>query len=301
MKKYIYFHICAIGSYATILNNMMTQIKQSGILYEIEEMRCFITGKNKDDIDKAKEILSGYNTERSVISVIKEEEGNNEYERFTLHCLLKDCKEWTEEDRAIMYIHSKGVSHSYNDQYYFRYWVRQMLFGLLDYRELCWKKLRTGVDTVGCFFIKNHFAGNFWWARSSHIAKLSTIGPDYYDPEMWLISHEGVNVVCITSAWLHWMHTDKSDFHFLSNICFDHALGDVPTETNIIPHSSILSIEMGLRDKYSPCVIPPPSSSFKLSNLECQDAWERVVKMVRFFLKDGSIKYFLERDIVNLT
>jgi len=275
-------------------------IQQSGILYEIEEMRCFITGKNQEDIDKAKEILSGYNTERSVIRVVEEEEGNNEYERFTLHRLLKDCKEWTEEDRAIMYIHSKGVSHSDSDQYYSCYWVRQMLFGLLDYRELCWKKLRSGVDTVGCFFIKNHFAGNFWWARSSHIAKLSTIGSDYYNPEMWILGHEGVRAVSITATYMHWSNTGIFDLPFLSNICFVHVLGDVPDETNIIPHSTVLSIEKGLRDKYNPCVIPPPSSSFKLSDLECQDAWERVVKMVRFSLEDGSIIYFLERDIVDL-
>ena len=40
------------------------------------------------------------------------------------------------------------------------------------------------------YIIGPHYHGNFWWSKSSYIKTLPrNIGPDYLDPEAWLLKN----------------------------------------------------------------------------------------------------------------
>jgi len=309
MKKYIYFHVCAIGSYERILHLMMGQVVASGILLEVEEMRCFVTG---NETEKACEILLAYDAD----VVIYKGDAVKQYERFTLHALLEDCRAWKEEDVAVLYMHSKGVSHDLNVHGHgIRDWIITMLHGLLDYREVCWQEMKRGVDVLGSYFSKEgdrpHFSGNFWWARSSHIRdRLTTIGPDYYDPEYWILSPPETVATAIVRdghgrgtnfAYCHPPH------HYLSSVSFTQVLGRIPIrrysqETPREISSPILSIKIGLSDQWAPCVLPSTiSSPFPLSlQIICQeDPYPEVVKIIQIKTRDHD-EYFLENEWIKM-
>lgn len=114
-----------------------------------------------------------------------------EYERATLHHMRNEAEK---EDVLYYYLHTKGISrfgtpmeNNVID------WIKLMLYWNIE-------KWKIAVDiltnknfcTYGCdkTSVKKHqmcYAGNFWWATSKHIKRLSKkIGPHYNDPEFWI-------------------------------------------------------------------------------------------------------------------
>jgi hypothetical protein len=109
---------------------------------------------------------------------------SSEYERPTLlHMRAKS----EEETVNYFYLHTKGIRHFGNDnEQQIIDWINLMLYWNIEKWEWANEKL-TQYDTYGCNDMGNHYSGNFWWAKSSHIKKLPTIINDgYCDPEGWV-------------------------------------------------------------------------------------------------------------------
>ena len=121
----------------------------------------------------------------------------SEYERATLHHMRKS-SETDDSSTLYYYLHTKGIRHfgTGNEENVID-WIDLMLYWNIEKWQLAVDVLNTAeYDTYGCNYLNNHYSGNFWWAKSSHIKNLKTnIGPLYNDPEEWVCSekHLGYN------------------------------------------------------------------------------------------------------------
>lgn len=287
MTKYIYFHICTLNAYAQIITDMMNQCMASGLMDEITELRYYVTGIH---ISHVQDIMRGYPKTRCVQTEIR----NQEYERFTLHALRADCQRMEEkgEKAYILYLHSKGVSRPPWQFPGVASWRETMIYGLSVYRHVCWEELGRGVDAVGSYYRdlpRPHFSGNFWWARSSHIATLDRIGPQYLDPEMWILSapqctwselqNEGNSYFQPIEILFY-----KSKMHLVSTLQHDC----IPT----IPRGDVDSIEMGSNDAWVRVELPPPGT-IRLCRETFRIELPHGAEMVKIRTKHRT-RYFLE-------
>lgn len=109
---------------------------------------------------------------------------SEEYERPTLLHMRKSSES---EDCKYFYLHTKGIRHfGTNLEQYVLDWINFMLFWNIENWRLAIETLNS-FHTYGCNDNGDHYSGNFWWAKSSHIQNLpSSIGPLYTDPEFWI-------------------------------------------------------------------------------------------------------------------
>jgi hypothetical protein len=127
----------------------------------------------------------------SNIIIVNYSNDNNLFENCTLKQLYSFSK--LNPDYKILYLHTKGVSHDKTHKFYkgIISWINYMLYCLVDNYESCINILQD-VDVIGCNYrIKGenpiHFSGNYWWATSNYINKLSIVGLNTkYDAEFWL-------------------------------------------------------------------------------------------------------------------
>lgn len=175
---YIYIHICVKNSWLTVLTNLITNIKKSGLYEIIDKIRCFVLGT----LDEIPEILN----DKKII-IVKKDPRCQLYERFTLNNLYDDC---LKEDFYILYLHTKGIrlwkSQPVKD------WVEYLIhFNMYRHKEII--KLLKEYNCVGVNLQDcprgQHYSGNFWWSKSSHIINLKReIGNGYTSPELWVTS-----------------------------------------------------------------------------------------------------------------
>ena len=93
----------------------------------------------------------------------------------------------------ILYLHTKGISHPKNHIYINNIldWVDFMLYSLV-YNHLSCIELLENYDTIGVNYraaVENpqHYSGNFWWANSKYINKLSLLQLNTKHDAEWLI------------------------------------------------------------------------------------------------------------------
>ena len=330
-RRFVYFHICPIGSFEEVIIRIMEKIQRSGLLEEIEELRYVILGDKdnnmenrlqrygetiittifKENVQKAWNTMNLYPKTRCIAI----DRDVKLYERATLNRLREDCRH-TIPDAHILYIHSKGVSRDVEKNRGVHAWTDAMLDGVITYRHLCWEKLAHH-SAVGSFHdyapphIHHHFSGNFWWANSSHIASLGNIGNFYLDPEMWIIGRMGIKHV----GWVCIRKKETNLYHH-PIMSLNTYRGGVVFESNIpkylsVPNLSrneISFIDIGLENQWLACTIPPPGLQCPLSIQtllfsETEDAMAGlygVKKIVRVHMKSLRVEYFLEGDVVNI-
>lgn len=183
MKKYVYIHICCINDWEEVFGHIQGKIKDSGLYNEITEIRCGILAQYKNVVDK--KCFSD-----PKIKIMFVDNDNRQYERPTLRRMHEDSQK---EEFYAFYCHTKGITRKHPIvKRHVRDWVNFMLyFALYKYKEV-FEHLET-YDCVGVNYQnvpKNHYSGNFWWTKSSHLQKLNPdIGPTYLDPEMWIASY----------------------------------------------------------------------------------------------------------------
>lgn len=206
-KIYIYFHICTIGVWETIVRNTFSRLLRSGLLEKCDELRVCILGEH---LETVRDILA---TDK--LRIIFHSDDISLYERPCLEQLRIDSEK---ETFKVLYLHSKGVrdkndSHRAN----INQWVEMMLYYLVDNHQMCIDILDVD-STAGTNFIKAgpamnvtrgkgwHYSGNFWWANSDYICQLPTkIGPAYLDPEMWVGLGKGV---------MHQLHSSHCNHYY---------------------------------------------------------------------------------------
>lgn len=199
---YIYFHVCTKGRWKNVTQKLFNKLKSTGLLDAVKKVYVTILG---DHISEAMEILN-----HPKIEVIHVSRDATVYERA---CLTKLYDRALVENFQVLYIHSKGLSqrsiNTVDD------WVDLMIYFNIEQWRRCVKLLDTH-DTCGVNLQRasytamqyssstkdisktEHYSGNFWWANSEYIRKLSpTIGKKYLDPEFWIGTAEKRNMASL--------------------------------------------------------------------------------------------------------
>lgn len=135
-------------------------------------------------------------------------EVHGQWEQATMQ-LIVDALPEMDEDDMVMYAHTKGAYCNTDRN---RQWRRGMTNQLVCQWRAAVALLDSGHDTVGCHWmtpehqpgvIKNGFyAGNYWWAKGSHLKRLGPIeATTRYDAESWIGSVEPVNPGGFLPGW----------------------------------------------------------------------------------------------------
>ena len=147
---------------------------------------------NNDNQHQVLELLKHYDTENKITLVSTSQ---NLYEKFAINnykTYINDASNY-----YLYYFHTKAVSRSEplftNTRQilnYYTFMQHQININLLNY-----------YDAVGCslsIYPKVHFSGNFWWARSDYLNKLSEpINNTYLAPEMYIGSGQNGNFISL--------------------------------------------------------------------------------------------------------
>ena len=136
------------------------------------------------------------------------------YEAPTVNKMKHFSLENGNENANILYIHTKGVRYSKDDQKE-NDWIDLMMYFLVEKYQTCLDRLAQNFDAVGCNYycvpsrnIPPHFSGNFWWARSSYLKNVADVDESLQDrntSEYWLFRNNPVYHNLYSSNIDHYM------------------------------------------------------------------------------------------------
>lgn len=177
----VYF-ICCIGNYKTIVAEQLATIQRSGLFLKTKMIFCFICQYT----DEILPILEPYLSKIKIISTTE-----NLYEKFAIENFRAHIQE--SNQYYLFYFHTKGVSRDPDKKKVYHEIRKNLDYFILEKHDICIFWLDHNYDAVGTslsLFPLLHFSGNFWWTKSSHLAKLpSKLQHDgYLAPEMYICS-----------------------------------------------------------------------------------------------------------------
>ena len=186
-KNYVFIHICCIENWKEIYEDIINNIKTSGLYNHCEKIYLCIVGEIKDYfyIDKK-------------INILYNDNNSEHYEIKTINMIKKICS-LTHNDINILYLHTKGVRKAGNNDCTIS-WRKMMEYFLIDKWKDCLEHLNY-YDTLGSNCINTfdkddimvsvngnhnyHYSGNFWWSKKSHIDKLAYLPEDLSDKSIY--------------------------------------------------------------------------------------------------------------------
>jgi hypothetical protein len=187
-----FYHLYVDGHYEQPLEEHMSAMESSGLLYELEDFYVGLVG-SPENRATAKKLVPGV--------VIAEADAG--WEQVTLSALHHYSKE---NDRFVFYAHTKGACS--NDDFAKRWRSAMTNATVTKWRE-CIEALES-VDCSGPYWIlsdepehEEHnmfFAGNFWWATTDYLRRLPSLRYDNrFRAEGWIglgeptvrVTHEG--------------------------------------------------------------------------------------------------------------
>ena len=158
--------------------NQIHEMLVSGFYDACEEIICFVSGKNDNILSKLQSLTK--------VKVIQTEL-NNEMEKY---CLNNYKKYINLESSNVVYLHTKGASHS-KENNYINDWCKICNYFTINLWKLNMILLKY-YSCVGINLMSHplpHFSGNNWWATGTHLHNLKEpIGDKYLDPEMYLLN-----------------------------------------------------------------------------------------------------------------
>jgi hypothetical protein len=161
----------------SILREIIMNIIMSGLYDEVDNIHAFISGSNQYTVEAEHCIgRSG-----AKFSIEKYAPGDASYERLTLCNIHK----YVKEDDKVLYLHTKGASHS-DDDVRIDDWRFYMSYYCIRHYKKC-IELLDKYDTVGSLYRMHpwpHWSGAYYWATGKHWLKSpKEIPDDYYAPE----------------------------------------------------------------------------------------------------------------------
>jgi predicted O-methyltransferase YrrM len=154
-----------MGDYVAVTGEIIERLLESRLYERSESIDVAVLGAPADQaaiealVRPHKRFRISYRSERL-----------DEYEFPALGLLQDACRGGS---GYVYYLHTKGVSRGLGNQHA-RYWRTLMLDVVVDGHEECIVALADH-DAAGTNWRGNHYSGNFWWARSEHIARLPDI------------------------------------------------------------------------------------------------------------------------------
>ena len=191
-----FYHIYAGNDWLLTVHQHFVALNAYGLMDNLENVYVGIVG-TEEQRQTVISHLQSYGNPKIVVAA----QADSGYEGVTLNKLWEFAKT---DDGLIYYAHTKGSSRGGLVN---QLWCRSMLFfSAVRWQDAINRLINEDHDAAGCHYLckdkfpeyfkmyKEHhkngypfFAGNFWWAKSSHISKLLvTSQNDKYSPEGWL-------------------------------------------------------------------------------------------------------------------
>ena len=221
MPLYVYYHICLINNWKSIVREQCTRIVFSGLYDKLERIKCYAIDPTEKKSKKCSKLLKSYGTK-----FVLEDSTKCGNEWFT----LRHMQETANDDDRVLYLHTKGVTRKRSNIYTtiqnnmeFKFKIANLYDHITEWRDLmeyflicrhaeCLKTLDQGeFDSIGvnlCTSVcgPNHYSGNFWWAHGKHLKKLSYDNEVENDVESWLQRIPGKFVSFYQSPYIGYGH-----------------------------------------------------------------------------------------------
>lgn len=167
-----YFHICQKDGWERSFDMIFSEIKKSGLYDRTNEIRLGIVNDCPNIIDNTR-----FHDNKFKIVV---HDTSDKYERPTLYHMKSSCY-IDPNNTCYWYVHTKGIRHwGQPNENYIIDWINFLLYWNITKWKIALNILEY-MDTYGCNAIsRQHYSGNFWWANSNHLKKLSVHIPTYY-------------------------------------------------------------------------------------------------------------------------
>jgi GR25 family glycosyltransferase involved in LPS biosynthesis len=196
-KTICFIHSCNMGTEESkeILTSILNAAKG------IKELGSIVINNIGKPLD-----IPFYTSQDNRIKVINYSEDIKLFELPTLKLIHDFCRD--NQNTKVLYLHTKGVSYSNTLSNYTNMiqWRDMMLYFMCEKSEDCLRFLDTR-DTVGCNFSEHprpHYSGNFWWATSKYLSKLSKEDlTDKMSAEWWILSKNPSKYVAHNSGINH--------------------------------------------------------------------------------------------------
>ena len=188
-----------------ILNDMISNLIDSNSIQYFEKIFVVNIGEKIDQND----------FHHNKIQIINYSDDVNLFEIPTINLIRTFCE--YNDNCEILYLHTKGVtcpnSKNVSD------WKNMMTHFLVNKCTDCFELLKK-YDTVGCNYTEaphKHYSGNFWWANSNYIKRLSKIPCDSkrHDAEWWILSNDTVNSCEIHHSGINHYLTEYSSEKYI--------------------------------------------------------------------------------------
>ena len=190
-KKYCFIHSCTFLHNGTAaLDCLVDKINASGLIDALDAVFITNVGIPVEETKYNNAFNNANNNGKYILSNYSENE--QLYENPTLNKLKQFSV--NNPDSYVLYLHTKGNSYL-NARQEITDWTNMMLHFLVETHEDCFHALDGAHDTVGCNYGASpapHYSGNFWWAKTNHIATLPALSedvPDKMAPEFWLFQN----------------------------------------------------------------------------------------------------------------
>jgi len=197
-----FFHIYAgADNWLLPVHQHFVTLNAYALMDNLESVQVGIIGSPEQRQAVIEHIQNNYQNPKIQIAVQRD----SGYEGVTLEKMWEFAKT---DDGYLFYAHTKGTSRGGIVN---QLWARSMLFfNVVRWTQAIRELEKPGVDAVGCHYLckeefpeyfqmyrEHHpdgypfFAGNFWWAKSSHVKNLrNPFTEDKYSAEGWLGSYE---------------------------------------------------------------------------------------------------------------
>ena len=195
--NYIFIHVCCLENWKEIFEDMIKNIKDSGLYNNTKKIFLGILGDFSNEIYFKDNILD---TDKK-FQILYIDENVCNYEILTINCIKDFCNQDVYDDANILYIHTKGVRKAGNDDCTLS-WRKMMEYHLIENYENCLSYLGN-YDVIGSNIINTfdsddkivsvngihnyHYSGNFWWSKKSYIQKLPYLDIDLSETFKWIV------------------------------------------------------------------------------------------------------------------
>lgn len=166
---YVFYHICSTNM--DIVYEQVNQLVSSGLYAKATKLYYGCNCSGCDTI--LENYMKSYSKFQPMNDAILPDKKS--YENETINSMIRVAKESHQKFYGL-YIHTKGTTNTGKNQ---QNWRRDMMYWLVNKYQICTDVLDRGFNTVGIFYVfhyyTRHYAGNFFWADSDYLAKLSPI------------------------------------------------------------------------------------------------------------------------------
>ena len=233
--NYIFIHVCCLENWKEIFENMIKNIKDSGLYNNTKKIFLGILGDFSNEIYFIDNHLDNDNK----FQILYIDENVCNYEILTINCIKDFCFNDNDSNNEanILYIHTKGVRKAGNDDCTIS-WRKMMEYHLIENYENCLSYLGyydvIGSNIINTFDTDNkivsvngthnyHYSGNFWWSKKSYIKNLSHIDINLSETSI-LTRCKAENWICSNypNAKIGIIFNDFTNIHPYHRYVFDY-------------------------------------------------------------------------------